>query len=437
MKEQYRINVLDDGDFDNLHKKLPYMTKKKLEESIGFANPKTGEAYIRRTGVKDWDDETILHEVNELVSTISPDEEDGIRYKGWGKPFRALFGSKEQKQAQAGTIFGNLLGGGGGGGVLGSLAALALAPLTYGASLAYLPAMATAGGAITGGMAGKGLKGALMGALQGYGMGAGLTTLGGAATGLAKGGLAGAIPGATKAFGGYGINPQIGKLLGGVGGAGAGVIPPGQTVATVAGKAVPFSQTVQGAGMTYPFQTGLLGKVSPTLAPSVQEAVKPTVGAGIAQTLTKPSTLMGAGLLTASMLPKTPTFEEPAEFAQLKEQIRRTGQGTDEFYAASRGRLKGVYDDALADLDASYNKAGVYGSGEHLAERNKLRERQARQESMLAFEIDQATLDDMLGLTGLSVQLAAQKYSADLNDVAQLREILGLGGALMLQGGLA
>lgn len=74
----YTIKILKSEEYD----KLPY---KHAKTSLGCADPKTGKAYVRATGVKEWDMATLSHEVDELVAKVSPHEEDGIRYKGEAK----------------------------------------------------------------------------------------------------------------------------------------------------------------------------------------------------------------------------------------------------------------------------------------------------------------------------------------------------------------
>jgi hypothetical protein len=50
--------------------------------------------------------------------------------------------------------------------------------------------------------------------------------------------------------------------------------------------------------------------------------------------------------------------------------------------------------------------------------------------------VDDATMRDLLGLTQLSAEEAAIRYGADVADVQSLREILGQGGAMMIQGSM-
>ena len=84
MKPTYKIFVLDSEEYDSLHKHYP-MKKEDLEGSLGFAYGKTKEAFIRRTGVQEWDEETIIHEAEELLAKHSTHEdENAIRWKKGG-----------------------------------------------------------------------------------------------------------------------------------------------------------------------------------------------------------------------------------------------------------------------------------------------------------------------------------------------------------------
>lgn len=73
----YEIRIVSNEEFDT----LPY---KKAKTSLGLADPKTGVAYVRETGVRELDQATIDHEFDELIQQVSPHEEDGIRYKSGG-----------------------------------------------------------------------------------------------------------------------------------------------------------------------------------------------------------------------------------------------------------------------------------------------------------------------------------------------------------------
>jgi len=73
----YEIRIMENEEFDA----LPYA---KAKESLGMADAKTGVAYVRKTGVAGLDANTINHEFDELLQSVSPHEEDGIRYKSGG-----------------------------------------------------------------------------------------------------------------------------------------------------------------------------------------------------------------------------------------------------------------------------------------------------------------------------------------------------------------
>ena len=75
MAKKYTLHYLSDKEFDN----LPY---KHVKTSFGCADEKSGNAYVRRTGIRPIDEFVSEHEIAELVAKVSPHETDGIRYKG-------------------------------------------------------------------------------------------------------------------------------------------------------------------------------------------------------------------------------------------------------------------------------------------------------------------------------------------------------------------
>ena len=87
-KQIFTIMKLEDKDYLDLYKQFPNIKKEDLENSLGFADREAGEIYVRKTGIKDVDNNTILHEAQELFSETSPHEKDGIRF-GW---FKKIFG---------------------------------------------------------------------------------------------------------------------------------------------------------------------------------------------------------------------------------------------------------------------------------------------------------------------------------------------------------
>ena len=182
MGNTYTVQILNDKEFNS----LPY---KGISDSLGIADHKKGLAFVRDTGVKEFNLATLSHEIDHLVSkNTNHTDEYGIAHK---------------KGGAARSIVPILLG------------ALA-APFTGGASL--IPALLGAASSV--GMnqyaqarhpdeLGKpGQIGSI--ALQG---------LGGAASGLGGAGVSGAIAGGIK--GGTAAAPgfmsKAGGILGGVG----------------------------------------------------------------------------------------------------------------------------------------------------------------------------------------------------------------------------
>jgi hypothetical protein len=74
MAKKYTLHYLNDKEFDS----LPFA---KVKESLGCADEKTGNAYVRKTGIRPIDQFVTDHEIAELVAKVSPHEVDGIRYK--------------------------------------------------------------------------------------------------------------------------------------------------------------------------------------------------------------------------------------------------------------------------------------------------------------------------------------------------------------------
>jgi hypothetical protein len=98
--------------------------------------------------------------------------------------------------------------------------------------------------------------------------------------------------------------------------------------------------------------------------------------------------------------------------------------------------LEEGYTDARKELDTIYNQAGMLDSGEYRDAVATLATKKADAEELLAAQIDEQTMNDLLGLTNLDVQIAAAKYGADAADITALRQILGTAGGTMLSSGL-
>ena len=237
----YTVKVLSEVEFD----KLPY---RHTKTSLGLADAKTGVAYVRDTGYNDLTKDTISHELDELMATVSPHEEDGIRYKNLAS-----------------------LGAGAGAGVLSSMVPF-LRPF-QGALSAGAGALAADKGnrlqgalqGFSGGGIGTGVGGGVFDAFKGVSSPGG--TFGKALQNFVPGverGLtqyAGTVPG----FGGVGTDNPTGALAKFFsGGAGA----PTQTTAKLATQA---GQTGGTSGIPTPGQVG---------APLLAERLGGQTGAG-------------------------------------------------------------------------------------------------------------------------------------------------------------
>ncbi|KKK86461.1 hypothetical protein LCGC14_2763010, partial [marine sediment metagenome] len=298
-----------------------------------------------------------------------------------------------------------------------------------------------------------------------------------AVTGIAAGGsaLPGAAPSGVSTF-----LPATKGLLGRGGsflGAGTAVSKSAETAFRGATPATGFaapgtilgatkSPAIPGAAGNIAKPTGVLGNVggggTATTAPK-------TLISKAGDFLAKPTNLLGATLTAGSLLPKTPEFNAPFDFENLQAQLRggegalsplgeqaRTelssilsSQPNELFPEANQAFLDATFRDfdesfqrEKAALDARYNLAGVFGSGEHLAAVDLLEKQFAdrradttaqinqrnfelgRTEKYQAIQtslgVDKGDMDALLGLTGLSVQLAADIYNVKAADVDDL-----------------
>ena len=82
----YSISILSNEEFDNLP--LEVTKGATINDSLGFADPRTGKAYIRHTGIRELNTYLVDHELDELVASESSHEDEfGIRhqkFKGFG-----------------------------------------------------------------------------------------------------------------------------------------------------------------------------------------------------------------------------------------------------------------------------------------------------------------------------------------------------------------
>lgn len=543
---KFIVQLLDDKEFDN----LPF---RHVKNAIGCADPESGMAFVRRTGIPLVDMTTLEHEVNHLIEKHGGESADldGIYYK-----------SKS-------NFFSQVFGGGGLGGVLGDVAAVALAPFTGGASLGFLPLASAAGGAIqnaiqgqnplTGALKGfgvggiaSGIGGGLLGAAQGIGgglsgIGSGLvsgaeqgantfisgipgfgaggalnaaTGLGGASFGAGSGvtgGLLGIAPSSLATPGTAAANAAAASVPGttfasvpGTTAGSLGSLVPAFNAATPAGGAVAPATGLAGVqnfslenSPLSPGNTNLLGTPTPTglsattgvnqlpsTAATAASGGSPlstatTSGANPLSGLLKNPLALGAGLLGASSLIPSPSFQLPQQVGQLESQLAsgQAGgplgqsssaalqgiissppgalspalQANDPYFASTFQQIDQNFQNAKAQLDASYNSAGQLGSGEYqdqlrqltqntadqknqyVAQENQRRQELGQQEQLSAIQsalgLSAQQTQELVGLTGLDVQAAALKYGVSASDVTALRNTLGtVGGNLLGQG---
>ena len=95
MAKKYTLHYLSDKEFD----RLPYT---HARTAWGASDEKTGNAYVRRTGLRPVDEFIAEHELAELIAKVSPHEEDGIRYKEptnnlWNQLVNSVTGQPQSK----------------------------------------------------------------------------------------------------------------------------------------------------------------------------------------------------------------------------------------------------------------------------------------------------------------------------------------------------
>ena len=86
----YEIKVLDNQTFDSLG---PEVTRgSDISDSLGFADQRTGRAYVRYTEFPELQKYLINHELEELtISESSHEDENGIRHKKGSSFFKHFF----------------------------------------------------------------------------------------------------------------------------------------------------------------------------------------------------------------------------------------------------------------------------------------------------------------------------------------------------------
>lgn len=510
MGQTFQVQVLNDKEFDS----LPY---DGISESMGFADVKKGLAFVRSSGNKEFDLGTVSHEVNHLIEKHGkdhPDWESGILHKkfkdvlkdtiapialglipGIGPVLAGAYSGINNYQS-TGSFGKAALSGG-----------LGFAGAKLGQGSAGFKAGVEGSKAAGGGLLGQTLSGA-----KGMAFGTAATSAAPSTSGLlgTRGAFLGlgttpASAGANALTGAMGpsgnsLNSALytGKEAGGKGLVGA----VGNTAGSLADFTAPSSF---GGGSLAP--VNLLGMNNPatsaasSLTPTSSFSTNPSIStpSNVTAPITAPSTaptapssgfsfkdlatpanIMGAGSLMGAMGQQTPQFQMPDSVDQLRQKIMAGnglsplgqqaqtelgnilkssptelyGTGNDAYYAETNRVIDEQYGQAKRQLDAAYNNAGQLGSGEYMAELNKLTQAQANAKSSFAqtenqrrFElartdkyraiqdslgVDKTTMDNLIGLTGMDVNMAAAVYGVKSSDVEQMRNLLGTAGIMAI-----
>ncbi len=539
-KPTYKIFVLDSEEYDTLHKHYP-MTKEDLQGSLGFAYGKTGEAFIRRTGVQEWDEETIVHEAEELLAKHSTHEdENNIRWKKgkdiFSKIIPMVIGGIATALTGGGTapllapLWASLAGGAASAGTSAITqknmsSAGKINPLEVG--LSGLGSALSGGGLISGVNASKAAGGGLLGqTLSGIQGAVGITPKAAAKAAPSMGiGTASKVGGLGEAFSAsQAANPLLGSSVAfpsaGTAMNVTGGVTRGLTAAAPALSSLPSisnigknllgsSPAVSPVATTTPSRltsafeatqpakpfdlpTSINAPVTPGITnanlPTIQAPVEVAPATGIlgklgtaTKDLITPKNILGGALALGSTMGKQPEYE-PVDIESIRtsllsgQGISPLGQqartqlssimsakpgelyptGTDPYYQSAFRQIEKSYADAQKSLAKRYNMIdpNYQQNGEYQLLAQKLDEELAGvksdysiQEEQRRFElgrnqqyeaikqalnVDDNTMNELIGLTGLSVEQAAKKYAVEVGDVDEIRKSIGgLGGEIL------
>ena len=302
----YTINILSNDVFDNLPSNVTRGSD--ISRSLGFADPKTGQAYVRYTAHNDLTKYLIDHEFEELVMNESAHEdENGIRHKDSG----GFLGGLQSVGRVALPIIGTALGGPVGG-MIGGAAAGGLGSIGQKGGFGNVLQNSLMGG-LSGGV----------GSMFGGGGGSAASTFGQQALAPSRAGMMAGMSGA----GGQGMFSSLSKL-----------IPQGANpLGFLQGQAPQLSGTSTGAinqgggGLLKKLFGGLFGGGSQTPTQPAQPASQ---GGGFLNQLfsntkdifTKPQTYMGlASMLGGSRVQNPQVPKLPPSIDELREQIQGGG----------------------------------------------------------------------------------------------------------------
>lgn len=421
--EVYTISILDDKDFDA----LPY---KGISDSLGFADPETGNAFVRKSGSKEMDALTLQHEIQHLLGQNKAHKDAyGIYHKKVFKEIIAPYILPALGGILGGPLLGGLLGStlgigttaaGALGGAIGGAGTSAITQASTTGKVNALPTILSGvGGAFSGGAMAPGMAASKTGTIVGK-LGSGLfgTAPSGTAAGtsgiLGSGGKILGIGGGNLSPLGSAANPIQAPPINVSSGAGQGFRNVTTTLANPQ-PGVSMTQSSLGSGTL-----GNLNNLSNIFSnPQVTQAPSPTPvisestsGIGKAAEVTtkknpfeeilgmakKPETILGSASLLGSMAPKSPEPVMPQELADIRSKIlssegvtpfgkeiqtelsRIISSAPQQLYPAGQNAYLQSDLQALEDrkkkeleaLDKQYNLYGIFGTGEHQTARNDL-----------------------------------------------------------------
>jgi len=464
-KQIFTIAKLEDKDYLDLYKQFPNIKKEDLENSLGFTSKSSGEIYIRKTGSKDLDNATLLHEAEELVKDVSPHEENGIRYWKLKNVFKSVYNAAKDYAAPialglipgVGPVLAGAYSGINNYQTSGNVGQAALTGVLSGAGSALgqgtpgytnaVNASKASGGGIVGQSlsGGQGILQQALGSLPGFGKG-------GAMSGITKA----LTPGAVNSVGNQlgimsntvgqigsdinkitapGFNPALSS------GVGAGV---GAGVANTLGNTSNVSLSGGApAGLNINSVNASAGLPSAAAAPKTFMET--------AKGLVTPGNVLGATSILGSMATPSPQFEMPSTVEDIRKKLidqTEGGQGgltelgkqaqlelgnivkstpsqinapaNDAYYADVNRRIDLQYEQAKNQLDAVYNNAGMLGSGEYLDQMRQLTESQANAKNAFMENENQRRFEYGANQKYQAIQTALGVDSAVMDDLVGL-----------------
>ena len=78
----YKLTVLNSSEYNRLADHYPKKVRERIRKSQGFTDKKNSVSYVRRQKDIRQTAGVAMHEILEMAARISPDEVDGLRFKG-------------------------------------------------------------------------------------------------------------------------------------------------------------------------------------------------------------------------------------------------------------------------------------------------------------------------------------------------------------------